>query len=147
MGTTAPPTAGAGAGVARPKLVISHSRATTPVVDSGPGVFSGHGGTDTLDRPGRVLVTHPDVSPAAVVGVPHASHGEEVKAFVLRPALHPKPVNRRGVGVVEMGTETYSGIAPSRARKVGRACPVQIERRPRQPASLTSRSGTVVRRW
>ena len=31
----------------------------------------------------EVLLTHPDVSLAAVVGVPHASHGEEVKAFVV----------------------------------------------------------------
>ncbi|MBW8750276.1 MAG: long-chain fatty acid--CoA ligase [Propionibacteriales bacterium] len=32
----------------------------------------------------EVLMTHPDVSLAAVVGVPHESHGEEVKAFVIR---------------------------------------------------------------
>jgi long-chain acyl-CoA synthetase len=32
----------------------------------------------------EVLMTHPDVSLAAVVGVPHQSHGEEVKAFVIR---------------------------------------------------------------
>jgi long-chain acyl-CoA synthetase len=31
-----------------------------------------------------VLLTHPDVSLAAVVGVPHESHGEEIKAFVIR---------------------------------------------------------------
>jgi long-chain acyl-CoA synthetase len=31
-----------------------------------------------------VLVTHADVSIAAVVGVPHDSHGEEVKAYVVR---------------------------------------------------------------
>jgi len=31
----------------------------------------------------EVLMTHPDVSLAAVVGVPHESHGEEVKAFVI----------------------------------------------------------------
>ncbi len=31
----------------------------------------------------EVLVTHPAVSLAAVVGVPHDSHGEEVKAFVI----------------------------------------------------------------
>lgn len=29
-------------------------------------------------------MTHTDVSLAAVVGVPHESHGEEVKAFVIR---------------------------------------------------------------
>src|SRR5262249_3526662 len=32
----------------------------------------------------EVLLTHPGVSLVAVVGVPHASHGEEVKAFVVR---------------------------------------------------------------
>lgn len=32
----------------------------------------------------EVLMTHPGVSLAAIVGVPHATHGEEVKAFVVR---------------------------------------------------------------
>ncbi len=32
----------------------------------------------------EVLMTHPEVSLAAVIGVPHASHGEEVKAVVIR---------------------------------------------------------------
>jgi long-chain acyl-CoA synthetase len=32
----------------------------------------------------EVLQTHPDVSLAAVIGVPHAEHGEEVVAFVIR---------------------------------------------------------------
>ena len=31
-----------------------------------------------------VLLSHPEVSLAAVVGVPHETHGEEVKAFVIR---------------------------------------------------------------
>src|SRR5690606_21987896 len=34
----------------------------------------------------EVLMTHPDVSLAAVIGVPHETHGEEVKAVVI-----PKP--------------------------------------------------------
>ncbi|GGT10101.1 long-chain fatty acid--CoA ligase [Nonomuraea spiralis] len=34
----------------------------------------------------EVLMTHEAVSLAAVVGVPHASHGEEVKAYVIRTA-------------------------------------------------------------
>ena len=32
----------------------------------------------------EVLIGHPDVSLVAVVGIPHESHGEEVKAFVIR---------------------------------------------------------------
>lgn len=32
----------------------------------------------------EVLMTHPAVSLAAVIGVPHESHGEEIKAFVIR---------------------------------------------------------------
>ncbi|MBW8487626.1 long-chain-fatty-acid--CoA ligase [Actinomadura parmotrematis] len=32
----------------------------------------------------EVLMTHPGVSLAAVVGVPHDSHGEEIKAYVIR---------------------------------------------------------------
>ncbi|QBI55300.1 long-chain-fatty-acid--CoA ligase [Streptomonospora litoralis] len=32
----------------------------------------------------EVLMTHPEVSLAAVVGVEHESHGEEIKAFVIR---------------------------------------------------------------
>ena len=31
----------------------------------------------------EVLMTHPDVSMAAVVGVPHDTHGEEVKVFLI----------------------------------------------------------------
>lgn len=34
----------------------------------------------------EVLMTHPEVSLAAVIGVPHASHGEEVKAVVIKAA-------------------------------------------------------------
>ncbi|GAA5085278.1 long-chain acyl-CoA synthetase [Thermocatellispora tengchongensis] len=32
----------------------------------------------------EVLMTHPEVSLAAVLGVPHDSHGEEIKAYVIR---------------------------------------------------------------
>ncbi len=32
----------------------------------------------------EVLMTHEAVSLAAVIGVPHDSHGEEIKAFVIR---------------------------------------------------------------
>jgi acyl-CoA synthetase (AMP-forming)/AMP-acid ligase II len=32
---------------------------------------------------GEVLMTHPAVSLAAVIGVPHESHGEEIKAFII----------------------------------------------------------------
>ena len=31
----------------------------------------------------EVLMTHPAVSLVAVIGVPHASHGEEIKAYVI----------------------------------------------------------------
>ena len=34
----------------------------------------------------EVLFAHPDIAEAAVIGVPHDSHGEEVKAVI---ALHP----------------------------------------------------------
>jgi len=36
----------------------------------------------------EVLMTHPAVSLAAVIGVPHESHGEEIKAFVIRAKDH-----------------------------------------------------------
>jgi long-chain acyl-CoA synthetase len=36
----------------------------------------------------EVLLTHPDVSLAAVVGVPHAEYGEEIKAFVILKQGH-----------------------------------------------------------
>jgi long-chain acyl-CoA synthetase len=32
----------------------------------------------------EILLTHPDVVQAAVVGVPHRTHGEEIQAFVVR---------------------------------------------------------------
>jgi long-chain acyl-CoA synthetase len=32
----------------------------------------------------EIMLDHPDITQAAVIGVPHQSHGEEVKAFVVR---------------------------------------------------------------
>jgi long-chain acyl-CoA synthetase len=42
------------------------------------------GGVPTMYEVEDVLMTHPQVSLPAVVGVPHESHGEEVKAYVIR---------------------------------------------------------------
>ena len=47
----------------------------------------------------EVLISHPAVSLAAVIGVPHASHGEEIKAFViLEPGatVTPEEIVARG---------------------------------------------------
>ena len=42
----------------------------------------------------RVLESHPGVKEAAVIGVPSASHGEEVVAFVVADAaLNPAELN------------------------------------------------------
>ena len=47
----------------------------------------------------EVLMTHPDVSLAAVIGVPHESHGEEIKAFViLEPGAKRHRGRARGLG-------------------------------------------------
>ncbi len=37
----------------------------------------------------EVLLTHPGVSMAAVIGVPHESHGEEIKAFIIPDPQNP----------------------------------------------------------
>jgi long-chain acyl-CoA synthetase len=37
----------------------------------------------------EVLLTHPGVSMAAVVGVPHESHGEEIKAYIIPDPKYP----------------------------------------------------------
>jgi long-chain acyl-CoA synthetase len=44
----------------------------------------------------EVLMTHPAVSLAAVVGVPDEQHGEEVKAYVIRVA-DAEPVTAEGL--------------------------------------------------
>ena len=70
----------------------------------------------------EVLMTHPDVSLAAVVGVPHESHGEEVKAFViLREGATP---DRGGAGGLEQGADgglqvPADGRVPRRAADDG----------------------------
>ncbi|MEY9845453.1 long-chain acyl-CoA synthetase [Streptacidiphilus sp. BW17] len=53
----------------------------------------------------EVLMTHPAISLATVIGVPHASHGEEVKAFViLKPGAEALPE-----GLVAWGREQMAG--------------------------------------
>lgn len=53
----------------------------------------------------EVLMTHEDVSLAAVIGVPHESHGEEVKAFVI---LNPGATTT-GEDLVAWGKEQMAG--------------------------------------
>ena len=51
----------------------------------------------------EVLMTHPAVSLAAVIGVPHESHGEEIKAVVIPEK--DVDVTRRGAGRVGQGAD------------------------------------------
>jgi long-chain acyl-CoA synthetase len=56
----------------------------------------------------EVLLTHPDVSLAAVVGVPHESHGEEIKAYViLNPGATVTPDELVEWGKQEMASYKY----------------------------------------
>jgi long-chain acyl-CoA synthetase len=56
----------------------------------------------------EVLLTHPDVSLAAVVGVPHESHGEEIKAYViLNPGATVTPEELVEWGKQEMASYKY----------------------------------------
>jgi long-chain acyl-CoA synthetase len=56
----------------------------------------------------EVLLTHPDVSLAAVVGVPHESHGEEIKAYViLNPGATLMPEELVEWGKQEMASYKY----------------------------------------
>ena len=53
----------------------------------------------------EVLMTHPSVSLAAVIGVPHDSHGEEIKAFVILD----KGAETTGEELVAWGKEQMAG--------------------------------------
>ncbi|WP_282693485.1 long-chain fatty acid--CoA ligase [Streptomyces sp. CC208A] len=56
----------------------------------------------------EVLMTHPAISLAAVVGVPHESHGEEVKAFViLAPGAEATPEELVAWGREQMAGHKY----------------------------------------
>ncbi|MGZ6746199.1 MAG: long-chain-fatty-acid--CoA ligase [Nocardioides sp.] len=56
----------------------------------------------------EVLMTHEDVSLAAVVGVPHESHGEEIKAFViLNPGATTTEEELLAWGKEQMATYKY----------------------------------------
>ncbi|MFF4378306.1 long-chain fatty acid--CoA ligase [Kitasatospora sp. NPDC001547] len=59
----------------------------------------------------EVLMTHPAVSLAAVVGVPHESHGEEIKAFViLAPGAEATPAALVAWGREQMAGHKYPRI-------------------------------------
>ena len=53
----------------------------------------------------EVLMTHPAVSLAAVIGVPHESHGEEIKAVVIRTRTSTLTEDE----LVEWGKEQMAG--------------------------------------
>lgn len=73
----------------------------------------------------EVLMTHPAISLAAVVGVPHESHGEEVKAFV----------------ILQEGAEASVDdvIAFSRERLAAYKYPRQVEFRAELPMTSTGK--------
>jgi long-chain acyl-CoA synthetase len=59
----------------------------------------------------EVLLTHPAVSLAAVIGVPHESHGEEIKAFViLKPGASATPEELVAWGKEQMAAYKYPRI-------------------------------------
>jgi len=68
----------------------------------------------------EVLMTHPAVSLAAVVGVPHESHGEEVKAFViLEPGAEVTPEE-----LVAWGKEQMAGYKYPRLIEIATSLPM-----------------------
>ncbi|WP_405386200.1 long-chain fatty acid--CoA ligase [Streptomyces sp. NBC_01102] len=73
----------------------------------------------------EVLITHPAVSMAAVVGVPHATHGEDVKAFVI-------PVPGTDLGEDEL-------IAWCRERMAAYKYPRSVEFRDSLPLTSTGK--------
>ncbi|MFJ9779089.1 long-chain fatty acid--CoA ligase [Amycolatopsis sp. NPDC101161] len=73
----------------------------------------------------EVIMTHPAVSLVAVVGVPHPSHGEEVKAFVIR---------HRDATVTEAEL-----VAWSRERMAGYKYPRLVEFREEFPMTATGK--------
>jgi long-chain acyl-CoA synthetase len=59
----------------------------------------------------EVLITHEAVSLAAVIGVPHESHGEEVKAFViLKPGASATEEELVAWGKEQMASYKYPRI-------------------------------------